>query len=62
MKEDGVSGAIMEAARRMKLRLEQEQAAAMGEHFRLLQRWNRAVSLTSVQNPKAAVTLYTEPL
>lgn len=62
MKEVSVSGAIMEAARTMKLQLEQEQAAAMEEHFRLLQHWNRAVSLTSVRNPKAAVTLYTEPL
>lgn len=62
MKEVHVSEAILGAARRMKLRLEPEQAAAMEKHFRLLQRWNRAVSLTSVRNPETAVALYTEPL
>ncbi len=62
MKEARFSETILKAARTMKLRLEPQQAAAMEEHFRLLQRWNRAVSLTSVRNPEEALAHYTEPL
>ncbi len=62
MKPGDLAGAILKETRCLGFALDPAVASRMQQHFELLQRWSRAVDLTSIREPARAVPFYVEPV
>lgn len=62
MTRSALQDAVRAEARRRGIDLDPEAIERLDTHFRLLQRWNKVVSLTAARDLARAAPLYTEPL